>query len=143
MAGVDSYRVFLGRTLDAVTRATVGSPEYLGAYTAPACDLQTAPISGQTYYWRVDLLIGGNVVASQVQSFTVSRHGGSERLQHRGDYRTRPRQLSGGGQPDVGHVRGRVDGEFGQSVDFVCGQLRNDSRHASGKTRCLPAAGRA
>ena len=72
MAGVDSYRVFLGRTLDAVTRATVGSPEYLGAYTAPACDLQTAPISGQTYYWRVDLLIGGNVVASQVQSFTVS-----------------------------------------------------------------------
>jgi hypothetical protein len=70
--GVDSYRVYLGTSLAAVDAATTGSSEYQGEVTGASLTLAAAPEAGQTYYWRVDYVIGESVVTSQTQSFAVS-----------------------------------------------------------------------
>jgi hypothetical protein len=70
--GVDSYRVYLGTSLTAVNAATTGSPEYKGDVTGSSFALTPAPQAGQTYYWRIDYVVGGVVVTSQTQSFAAS-----------------------------------------------------------------------
>ena len=71
MPAATGYRVYLGTSLEAVTAAGVNSPEYLGTYTATTLPLDDVLSAGQTYYWRVDYVIGTQVAAGELQSFTV------------------------------------------------------------------------
>lgn len=70
--GIAAYQVYLGSSASAVAQATPSSAAYLGQVTSGSYPLPSALSPGQTYYWRVDLIQGGQVVGSQTQSFTVS-----------------------------------------------------------------------
>ncbi|MCX6951893.1 MAG: immunoglobulin domain-containing protein [Verrucomicrobia bacterium] len=72
LPGVDRYRVYLGTSLATVNAATPSSAEYLGETTGSTIAPPAALAVGKTYYWRVDLLIGGTVVTTQSQSFLLS-----------------------------------------------------------------------
>jgi hypothetical protein len=72
VSGVDRYRVYLGESQSAVTQAGPASPESLGLVTGSSVALSQTLTAGKTYYWRVDVVTDSEVVAGQVQSFTVS-----------------------------------------------------------------------
>jgi hypothetical protein len=62
--------VYFGDSLDAVTGADTGSPEFKGnqaGVTFPAANLS----SGKTYYWRIDEHDGSEVHVGDVWSFTT------------------------------------------------------------------------
>ena len=73
LPGVDAYRVYLGNSETAVQQATTSSAEYLGAANGGSMPVPSGLETGKTYYWRVDLVIGGSVIATQSQSFTLSK----------------------------------------------------------------------
>jgi hypothetical protein len=72
LPGVDSYRVYLSPSLATINQANTSSPSYVGSVSTPAIALPAGLIDGQIYYWRVDLLVGAQVVGTQTQSFTIS-----------------------------------------------------------------------
>ncbi|GEM_PF-3112040 len=71
MPAATGYRVYLGTSLAAVTAAGLDSPEFLGTFTATNIPLNDILAAGHTYYWRVDYVIGDQVAAGELQSFTV------------------------------------------------------------------------
>ncbi len=72
LPGASGYRVYLGTTADGVASATESSPEYLGEFAVSSLDLEELLIAGGIYYWRVDIVIEGEVMSGAVQSFHVS-----------------------------------------------------------------------
>lgn len=71
MPAATGYRVYLGTSLAAVTSATPSSPEYLGQVAAPLMALEDPLAPNQTYYWRIDYVVGDAVAPGSVQSFKV------------------------------------------------------------------------
>ncbi len=71
MPAATGYRVYLGTSQSAVTSATPASPEYLGQVATSHLALSNILASGQTYYWRIDYVVGSAVAAGPVQSFRV------------------------------------------------------------------------
>ncbi|MBC8009365.1 MAG: hypothetical protein H7067_04625, partial [Burkholderiales bacterium] len=71
MPAATAYRVYLGTSLASVTSATPTSPEYLGLVTEPLLAMANILASGQTYYWRIDYVVGTAVAPGPVQSFRV------------------------------------------------------------------------
>lgn len=72
LLGIERYRVYLGTSQNAVAQATPGSPQDLGEVTGASITLPTAPVTGTTYYWRVDPVSGSQTAKSNVLSFTAS-----------------------------------------------------------------------
>lgn len=72
LAGVDRYRVYLGESSAAVTRAGPASPELLATVTTSSFTLTTPLVAGKTYFWRIDVVTDTETVPGQLQSFTVS-----------------------------------------------------------------------
>jgi hypothetical protein len=70
--GVDSYRVYFGTSLSAVNQADPSSTAYIGSFSTPGVALPAGLVSGVTYFWRVDVIVGGEIVGTQTQSFVVS-----------------------------------------------------------------------
>lgn len=69
--GATAYRVYLGTSSSAVAAAGTQSPEYLGSVATAPLTL-ASPLAAGQYYWRVDVLVGGEIATGVVQSFTVS-----------------------------------------------------------------------
>ena len=67
----DSYDVYFGETLNAVSAATKASPEFKGSKTGPA---YTPPrlVMEQSYYWRVDDVTSTEALKGEVWSFTTA-----------------------------------------------------------------------
>ncbi len=66
-----TYRVYLGASEAAVAAATPGSAEYLGEFDSASLTLAEALAAG-AYFWRVDIVLDGEVVPGAVQSFHVA-----------------------------------------------------------------------
>lgn len=72
MLGATGYRVYLGTSSAAVAQATTTSSEYLGEITGASIPLNSPLTLDQTYYWRVDIVVNGAVVAGEVYTFFVA-----------------------------------------------------------------------
>ena len=70
--GVTGYRVYLGTTENGVSQASTSSGEYLGEVSDPWIALTSPLAAGKTYYWRVDVVVGGEVAKGDIQSFSVA-----------------------------------------------------------------------
>ncbi|MDP2139149.1 MAG: immunoglobulin domain-containing protein, partial [Candidatus Didemnitutus sp.] len=73
LPGATGYRVYLGSSAAEVAAATTASPLFLGEVTDPGIQLSAPLPVGGSYYWRVDILVGGEVAQGAVQTFTVSQ----------------------------------------------------------------------
>ena len=67
-----SNYVYVGNRGDAVNRASQVSPEFKGKFENNIYNMEEVQ-KGNTYYWRIDSLVGGKVVKGETWSFTVSR----------------------------------------------------------------------
>jgi hypothetical protein len=72
LAGATGYHVYLGDSAEALASATAASTEYLGLFSSATVTLDTPLVVGRTYFWRIDILIDGEIVSGQVQSFQVA-----------------------------------------------------------------------
>ncbi len=70
--GATSYRIYLGTSPTATGEATMASAEYLGEVSGAFMTLTSPLPAGQTYYWRVDVVVDDAVAAGAIQSFSTS-----------------------------------------------------------------------
>lgn len=73
LPGASAYRVYLGTSSSAVAAADPASPLFVGEVTTPSLVLPSELAVGTIYYWRVDILVAGEIATGAVQSFTVSQ----------------------------------------------------------------------
>jgi hypothetical protein len=70
--GVDAHDVYLGTTANAVNAATRTSAEYRGRFGSAAYAAAGILGGGRTYYWRIDEIVGTNVITGSVWSVTTA-----------------------------------------------------------------------
>lgn len=71
--GSFKYRVYLGSDREVVQKAAISSPTYLGDFnTAEAPIPQSLVVRGNTYFWRVDSVLGDLVWKGDVRTFRAS-----------------------------------------------------------------------
>lgn len=72
MPGASAYRIYFGTSEAGVQDATAASPEFLGQVNGLSIGLGQPLTNGQTYYWRIDFVVGGEVAKGDLNTFTVS-----------------------------------------------------------------------
>ena len=72
LAGVSSYRVYLGTSRENVSTAGPGSPEMQGEVAGSTYLLREALATGATYFWRVDPVVAGQVSPGTVHHFSIA-----------------------------------------------------------------------
>ncbi len=71
-SGAESHDVYFGKARKAVQSAQPGAPEYQGRLPVSEIEYEAAGLAdGTTYYWRVDEVCEGQVLAGAVWCFTT------------------------------------------------------------------------
>lgn len=73
LPGVTSYRVYLGTDETAVSSAGTNDASYVGTVSSGTFDLTSRLDTNFDYYWRVDAVVGTEVIRGLVRSFFVSQ----------------------------------------------------------------------
>ncbi|HSH95077.1 MAG TPA: putative Ig domain-containing protein [Roseimicrobium sp.] len=72
ITGASGYRVYLGTSATSVGEASADSDEYLGETTTGSIAIPSSLSVGQTYYWRVDVIMGGKIAKGDVVAFATA-----------------------------------------------------------------------
>ncbi len=72
LPGVDQYQVYLGTSAAEVDAGTPEDAVFVGTATEGRLELGETLASNQTYYWRVDAVVGDEIIRGIQRSFLVS-----------------------------------------------------------------------
>lgn len=73
LPGVSEYRVYLGTDESVVRQATPADAAYHGTVSTESLTLASGLATNTTYFWRVDVVVGQEVIPGIVRSFWVSK----------------------------------------------------------------------